>query len=83
MKTSKLRTEIVAIGRIDIKYLEGAHRRVGFLANVRPTTVIDQTSGAELAAIHLFFVEPSGSWFKAKLQYNPYFYILCDDAVVK
>jgi hypothetical protein len=73
----------LTIFRIDVCYVEGTCNRVGYLANVKATTHTDSTTGAEQAAIYLYFVESSGKWFKAKYVYNPYFYILCDEAVIK
>jgi hypothetical protein len=51
--------------RIDVNFLEGVCTKTAYLANVKTTQVTDQTNGAELAAILMFFVEPSGAWFKA------------------
>lgn len=53
------------------------------MANVKATTHADPTTGQENAAIYLYFVESTGKWFKAKYLFNPYFYVLCDQAVIK
>jgi hypothetical protein len=66
-----------------VKYVEGVVTRRGFLANVKPTTHIDQTTNVEFAAVFLYFVDNCGKWFKAKHLYTPYFYILCSDSVIK
>jgi DNA polymerase epsilon subunit 1 len=31
----------------------------------------------------LYFIEPNGTWFKARYIFNPYFYVLCDDPYLK
>jgi hypothetical protein len=64
LKRSK-RPNALTVSRIDVKFLEGACTKTAYLANVKTTSVTDQTNGAELAAILMFFVEPSGAWFKA------------------
>lgn len=69
--------------RIDVSYVEGICTKRGYLANVKSTTHTDSTTGAEHAAIYLYFIESSGKWFKAKFLFNPYFYVLCDQAVIK
>lgn len=66
-----------------MSYVEGIQTKIGYLANVRQTTHTDTETGAESAAIYLYFIEESGKWFKAKFTYKPYFYILCDESVVK
>ena len=69
--------------RIDVNYAEGICTKRAYLANVKATTHADPTTGKENAAIYLYFVESTGKWFKAKYLFNPYFYVLCDQAVIK
>jgi len=69
--------------RIQVEYAEGACRKVGYLANVKPTTYSDPNGGAEIAALLLYFLEPSGSWGKAIYVYQPYFYLLCAEEATK
>lgn len=60
-----------------------ACKRVGYLANVKPTTYTDPNTGADLAAIMMFFLEQSGRWTKTIYLYQPYFYLQCADEVIK
>jgi hypothetical protein len=57
--------------------------KVGYLSNIKPTVYKDPDGGADLAAVLLYFLEADGNWFKAMFLYEPYFYILCNEEVVK
>ena len=48
--------------------------RLGWLLNVLPTTVADE-SRLERSAVDLFFLEQDGRKFKTTIMYNPYFYV--------
>ena len=69
--------------RIGLCFEDGPVRKVGYLANIKTTSFIDTNNGGELSALLLYFVEPNGSWFKCMYQYEPYFYILCNEEVVR
>ena len=62
---------------IGIEFAEEACTRVGYLANVKPTTFLSEGTDTEFAALLCFFIDPSGKWTKAIYPYQPYFYLLC------
>jgi hypothetical protein len=49
---------------------------------MKSTSFLDQ-NGGELAALLLYFIDGQGNWFKCQYQYEPYFYILCKEEVVR
>lgn len=55
---------------------------MGWLLNILPTTVADQ-SRLERSAIDLFFLEQDGKKFKTTIMYNPYFYVAVQDPYYK
>lgn len=57
-------------------------KKVGYLANIKTTSYLDQ-NGGELSALLMFYIQPNGQWFKCMYQYEPYFYILCNEEVVR
>lgn len=64
--------------KTEIEFTEGTATRVGYLANVRQIVHKSPLNEeADYAAILMYFIEPSGKWFKAEYVFNPYFYILC------
>lgn len=67
---------------IGLTYEEGPVSKTGYLSNIKTTTVLDQ-NGGELSALLLYFIEPDGNWFKCHYLYEPYFYILCSQEVVR
>jgi len=56
--------------------------KVGYLANCKPTTILD-ANGDELAALLMYFIGEDGSWTKCALQYKPYFYLLVEDEAIR
>ena len=56
--------------------------RLGWLLNVLPTTVADE-SRLERSAVDLFFLEQDGRKFKTTIMYNPYFYVAVRDSYHK
>eukprot|EP00347_Sterkiella_histriomuscorum_P016015 403354822 len=67
---------------IGINFEELPAKKIGYLANFKTISFQDQ-NGGDLSAILMYFIEPHGQWFKAMLQYEPYFYILCANEAVK
>ena len=68
----------LTVHRIGVVFSEENETRVGYLANVKPTTHVDE-NGNDLAACLLYFIEETGGWFKALRVYEPYFYVQCDE----
>jgi DNA polymerase epsilon subunit 1 len=56
-----------------LPYAEG-EEKIGWLLNMLSCSVDDE-DGKEMAALELFFLEPDGGTFKARLVYQPYFYV--------
>ena len=83
LKPSKSSAFLLTPERLEICFALTADLRNGYLANVKSTSYIDPTTGGELAAILLYFLEQSGRWTKAIYVYQPYFYLLCADEVIK
>ena len=54
------------------RYFDG-DRKVGWLMNMRNTTVVDIETGTESAAVDLFFLQADGDCFKVKKTFAPYF----------
>jgi hypothetical protein len=48
--------------------------RVGYLGNVKATTITDSDDQA-YSALVLYFYTDEGTWFKSFYRYDPYFYI--------
>jgi hypothetical protein len=67
---------------IGLCFEEGPVTKIGYLANMKTTSYLD-INGSELSALLLFFIQPDGQWFKCMYQYEPYFYILCKQEVVR
>ena len=67
---------------IGVEHVDKACRRTAYLANVKSTTNVD-TNGIECSALLLYFMEESGTWTKAVYPYQPYFFLLCADEVIK
>ena len=59
-----------------------AAKKVGYLANCKPTTIKD-ANGDELAALLMFFIGDDGSWNKCFFQYKPYFYLLVEEEAIR
>ena len=64
--------------RIGVNYAEETTSKVGYLANVKPTTHTD-LNGHDVAALVLYFIEEDGKWFKAIKTFEPYFLIQCEE----
>ena len=54
---------------------ESGRKREGWLVNVQPTSVEDERIPGGRAALDCYFIEESGSTFKATVEYEPYFMI--------
>lgn len=81
-KSRKNLVTLFRLFRIDIHFAEEYAKKVGFLANLKPTTHVD-SNGAEIAALLLYFIQENGDWFKAVKIFEPYFLVQCDEEVVK
>ena len=68
--------------RINLNYEEDCAKKVGYLANVKSSSMKDQ-NGVELSALLCYFIQDNGEWFKGLFPYKPYFYLLCAEEVVK
>jgi hypothetical protein len=67
---------------IGLSFEEGPVKKVGYLANMKTTSYLDQ-NGGEISALLMFYIQPNGQWFKCMYQYEPYFYLLCNEEVVR
>jgi len=56
--------------------LDDGPPRVGYLTNMLPTSIANEDR-IEKSAIDLYFLQQDGKTFKAQLQYEPYFYVVC------
>lgn len=54
---------------------ESGKRREGWLVSVRPTAIEDERIPNGRAALDCYFIEESGTYFKATIEYEPYFLI--------
>ena len=72
----------MSVGRIGIKVEESAVKKVGYLANCKPTVHID-TNGDENSALLMYFIGDDGSWTKCTLPYKPYFYLLVEEEAIR
>lgn len=54
---------------------EAGKKRVGWLCNMHSTTCEDDSIPGGRAAVDFYFLEDSGDYFKATIQYDPYFLI--------
>lgn len=69
--------------RIGVDFMEEeVQSKIGYLANIKPTTFED-TNNNESMALIFFFIQEDGSWFKAIKTYDPYFYVQCDEEYIK
>lgn len=50
--------------------------RLGWLMNMNATTITDESSGRDLAALACYFMCQDGSTFKADVPFTPYFYLV-------
>lgn len=57
-----------------MNFAESEQKRVGYLANVKPTIHVDE-NGKELAGCLLYFIQEDREWLKAVKLYDPYFYV--------
>lgn len=68
--------------RIGIAFEEGPVTKIGYLANIKTTSYVDQ-NGGELSALLCFFIDTQGQWFKCMFKYEPYFYLLCKEEIAQ
>lgn len=54
---------------------EAGKRKEGWLVNVQPTSIEDERAPHGRAALDCYFLEEDGSYFKATIEYEPYFLI--------
>ncbi|KAG9251014.1 DNA polymerase epsilon [Emericellopsis atlantica] len=54
---------------------ESGKRRDGWLVGVQPTSIEDERLPHGRAALDCYFIDDSGSYFKATVEYEPYFLI--------
>jgi DNA polymerase epsilon subunit 1 len=54
---------------------ENGKKRVGWLVNMRPTSIEDEGIPGGRGALDLYFLEEDGGTFKATLEYDPYFLV--------
>lgn len=54
---------------------EAGKKREGWLVNVQPTSIEDDRIPNGKAALDCYFLEEDGSYFKATVEYEPYFLI--------
>lgn len=59
---------------IGVHYEEMTIRRVGHLANIKPSLYTDANQ-VDRAALLWYFISETGEWFKALYPYEPYFYL--------
>ena len=62
------------------RYFDG-EQKVGWLMNMRGTTVVDAETGTESAAVDLFFLQADGECFKVKKTFAPYFLLGVKDGM--
>ncbi len=55
---------------------------LAYLANLK-TTVIQDEDLIERSVLSLYLVEPNGNWFFTYLKYEPYFYVICREDLLK
>jgi DNA polymerase epsilon subunit 1 len=60
--------------RLDIETVKDGPSRIGYLANVKTTTV-EIEDEEKFTALICYFYTKTGKWFKAYYRYDPYFYI--------
>ncbi|TVY30834.1 DNA polymerase epsilon catalytic subunit A [Lachnellula hyalina] len=54
---------------------ESGKKKVGWLCNLKPTTLEDDKIPEGRAGLDCYFIEEDGSTFKATLEYDPYFLV--------
>jgi DNA polymerase epsilon subunit 1 len=54
---------------------ESGKKKEGWLVNVQPTSIEDERIPAGRAALDCYFLEEDGNYFKATVEYEPYFLI--------
>lgn len=54
---------------------ESGRKREGWLVSVQPTAIEDERIPNGRAALDCYFIEESGSYFKATVEYEPYFLV--------
>jgi DNA polymerase epsilon subunit 1 len=54
---------------------ESGKKREGWLVNVQPTSIEDERNPGGRSALDLYFIEEDGGYFKATVEYEPYFLI--------
>jgi DNA polymerase epsilon subunit 1 len=54
---------------------DSGKKKVGWLVNLKPTTLEDEKIPGGRAALDLYFLEDDGGTFKATIEYEPYFLV--------
>jgi DNA polymerase epsilon subunit 1 len=54
---------------------ESGKKKVGWLVNLKPTTLEDEKLPGGRAALDMYFLEDDGGSFKATIEYEPYFLV--------
>ncbi|CCH58351.1 hypothetical protein TBLA_0A05580 [Henningerozyma blattae CBS 6284] len=79
-------------GKIDSQNLDHVPGRVGWLTNMHPVTLPQEViSGGQtksstnnmnsggIAGVDFYFLDEEGGSFKATINYDPYFFVICND----
>jgi DNA polymerase epsilon subunit 1 len=54
---------------------ESGKKKLGWLVNLKPTSIEDEKVPGGRAALDLYFLEEDGGTFKATIEYDPYFLV--------
>ena len=54
---------------------DSGKKKVGWLVNIRPTSIEDEKIPEGRAGLNCYFIEEDGGTFKATLEYEPYFLV--------
>ncbi|OWB70657.1 hypothetical protein B5S31_g336 [[Candida] boidinii] len=69
------------INRIDEKFgfskFESGPAKTGWLSNMHPTTIVSEDVIAGVSGVDYYFLDEEGGSFKASVQYDPYFLLIC------
>ena len=55
---------------------------IAYLANFKSTVIQDEDL-IERSVVSLYMVEPNGNWFQVYLKYEPYFYVICKEDLLR
>jgi len=67
--------------RYGIDTIKEGHR-VAYLYNVKTATIVDEDL-IERTALSLYLIEPNGNMIHAYLKFPPYFYVTCNEDLIK